>query len=642
MTQEEMQQVIENMQREFQKKMSEMENKLNSLTADVNIINKFVSAMTEAQDLAQTMGEIESVTKQLTNCDNATFYCYDSSNDKFFNDGDYRSWQSEQSADELKDAFDSKEILSDGKQAVIPLVSAGGNSLGVIVADKAKGFTPDDYKNFHPGCQIAGTVELAMKKESEHQGRITDELTHLKNRQGLNEYLANTMCNNLANGNTVNIIMCDIDHFKSVNDTYGHDAGDTILKNVAAVLNEGTRTGADCAFRMGGEEMVCIVNSSPEEALDVAERLRTAVENTVHNVMQNGEPTDVKVTVSMGIHTMNPQEQVTPENARHIFDDEFKHADNAVYEAKESGRNKVVSSDKDTQLNYIAGKVSDIIADNADKQAVKESIAAACKSGDYESVVQAVQEQTESNPDIADKADAAIAMIDKFKAIPKQEEPEKNKEENILDVAAAATPNLLVYVEQNSFSEHLKTDRPLQDILSCCEEKAPFRAIADMASEKLSEADFAYENQSKNTLAVEINIDENTLKAYNNDFYASMPLDKAISDMNKEFPKRNMEEAKKAPTFYNKSNYKNIDNKTFISTDAKTAFNISKAAEKAGIEFSAKFDGPRSAVTVDGIKNKSFVDTVKSMEKWADKIQVRAFEKSKEIEQKQKNNTERS
>ena len=535
MTQEEMQQVIENMQREFQKKMSEMENKLNSLTSDVNIINKFVSAMTEAQDLAQTMGEIESVTKQLTNCDNATFYCYDSSNDKFFNDGDYRSWQSEQSADELKDAFDSKEILSDGKQAVIPLVSAGGNSLGVIVAEKSEGFTPADYKNFHPGCQIAGTVELAMKKESEHQGRITDELTHLKNRQGLNEYLANTMCNNLANGNTVNIIMCDIDHFKSVNDTYGHDAGDTILKNVAAVLNEGTRTGADCAFRMGGEEMVCIVNSSPEEALDVAERLRTAVENTVHNVMQNGEPTDVKVTVSMGIHTMNPQEQVTPENARRIFDDEFKHADNAVYEAKESGRNKVVSSDKDTQLNYIASKVSDIIADNADKQAVKESIAAACKNGDYESVVQAVQEQTESNPDIANKADAAIAMIDNFKQIPKQE------------------------------TEPIKTAQP-------------------------------------------------------------------------QIP----QEDKKAPTFYNKNNYKNIDNKTFISTDAKTAFNISKAAEKAGIEFSAKFDGSRSAVTVDGIKNKSFVDTVKSMEKWADKIQVRAFEKSKEIEQKQKNNTERS
>lgn len=48
--------------------------------------------------------------------------------------------------------------------------------------------------------------------------------------------------------------MCDIDHFKSVNDTYGHDAGDTVLRDVAAILQEGTRTGSDCAFRFGGEE----------------------------------------------------------------------------------------------------------------------------------------------------------------------------------------------------------------------------------------------------------------------------------------------------------------------------------------------------------------------------------------------------
>lgn len=52
--------------------------------------------------------------------------------------------------------------------------------MGVIVAEKAEGFTPADYNNFRQGCQIVNTVELALKKEFEHQGRITDELTHLK------------------------------------------------------------------------------------------------------------------------------------------------------------------------------------------------------------------------------------------------------------------------------------------------------------------------------------------------------------------------------------------------------------------------------------------------------------------------------
>jgi transcriptional regulator with GAF, ATPase, and Fis domain len=169
----------------LESKNAELENKFGELETQMDTVNKFISAITESQSLENTMNEIESVTKQLTNCDKAAFYCYDNTNGKFFSQGDYRSWQDEQSAEELKNAFDSKDILSDGKEAVIPLVSSSGNSVGVIVAEKSDGFTKEDYDNFKPGCQIVNTVELAMKKEFEHQGRITDELTHLKNRQGL-------------------------------------------------------------------------------------------------------------------------------------------------------------------------------------------------------------------------------------------------------------------------------------------------------------------------------------------------------------------------------------------------------------------------------------------------------------------------
>ena len=398
-------------------KNAELESKFGELENQIDTVNKFISAITESQSLENTMNEIESVTKQLTDCDKATFYCYDSTNDKFFSHGDYRSWQDEQSAEELKSAFESKDTFSNGKEAVIPLVSSSGKSVGVIVAEKSEGFTPADYNNFRQGCQIVNTVELALKKEFEHQGRITDELTHLKNRQGLNEYLSNTMCGNLNDGKTVNIVMCDIDCFKNINDTYGHDAGDIILKGVADVLQEGTRAGADCAFRMGGEEMVCIINSEPEIALDIAERLRETVEDKVHSIVNDGKPVDVKVTVSMGVHTMDPQEEVTPENARKVFDEEFKHADKAVYDAKESGRNKVVSNNEQTNLKYLALKAAEIMC-GGDRSLVNEmkEFAVSCLINEkpdqnHKTVIEALKGAAEQSPAIAEAANKIADRI---------------------------------------------------------------------------------------------------------------------------------------------------------------------------------------------------------------------------------------
>lgn len=489
-------------------KNAELESKFGELENQVDTINKFVSAITESQSLENTMNEIESVTKQLTNCDKATFYCYDNTNDKFFSHGDYRNWQSEQNAEELKNAFESKDTLSDGKEAVIPLVSSGGKSVGVIVAEKSDGFTPADYNNFRQGCQIVNTVELALKKEFEHQGRITDELTHLKNRQGLNEYLSNTMCGNLNDGKTVNIVMCDIDHFKQVNDTYGHDAGDIILKGVADVLQEGTRAGADCAFRMGGEEMVCIINSEPEVAIDIAERLRAAVENTVHNIQHEGKPLDVKVTVSMGVHTMDPKGAVTPENARKVFDKEFKHADKAVYDAKESGRNRVVNNNELTNLKYLALKAAEVMC-GGDRSLVNEmkEFAVSClvnKKPDqnHNTVIEALKGAAEQNPNIAEAA---------------------NK-------------------------------------------------IADKISEK--------------------------------------------------FP-----DAEKAVKFFNKNEYKNIQNKAYINTDSKTGFNITQKAQKDGVTISAKFSEGKATITLDAVKDKAFIDAVENIGKWAEKVQIKYAEK---------------
>ena len=79
----------------------------------------------------------------------------------------------------------------------------------------------------------------------------------------------------------------------------------------------------------------------------------------------------------------------------------------------------------------------------------------------------------------------------------------------------------------------------------------------------------------------------------------------------------------KKVTYFNREGFKDIQNKIYIRTDSKTAYSISKEAAKQGIEHSAKYAGEKSAVTVDGVKNKDFIETVKNMAEWADKVQVR-------------------
>lgn len=151
----------------------------------------------------------------------------------------------------------------------------------------------------------------------------TDPLTKALNRRSFLTLLGQRM----AAGGTLSLIMFDIDHFKSINDTYGHDAGDHVLRELAALVRESIRE-SDAFARWGGEEfMVMLPSSDLSRAREAAERLREAISQTKF--------TDVprQVTSSFGVALRNPGE--TP-------DDLIKRADEALYEAKETGRNKVV------------------------------------------------------------------------------------------------------------------------------------------------------------------------------------------------------------------------------------------------------------------------------------------------------------
>ena len=387
----------------LENEFSELKNDYSELKNQVDIHSSFLSAIAEAQDWSKTMENVERVTEQITNCDNAIFYCFDSKEQKFFTTGenDYIEWHTQEKIAEVYAAKEQNTLDVQETTAYIP-ISSNGNTIGIVVAEKSDGFDAVQFEPFMPDGDIANTILLAINKEFNHQNAVTDELTKLKNRDGLNEYANKTLCGNINSNNSVFIVMCDIDKFKSVNDTYGHDAGDVILKNVAAVLQNGTRSGSDCAFRMGGEEMVLILNCEPDKAYDICERLRTEIENTTHTVMVDGKETDINVTVSMGLYQMQPTVEMTPENARAVFDAEFKKADELVYVAKETGRNKVVAS-PDIYNAYLAAKTASIIVDTPETQKQLQSEILNCiKHDDISAITDALDDVYMQKPDVLD------------------------------------------------------------------------------------------------------------------------------------------------------------------------------------------------------------------------------------------------
>ncbi|HEX5329901.1 EAL domain-containing protein [Sulfuricurvum sp.] len=155
----------------------------------------------------------------------------------------------------------------------------------------------------------------------------TDPLTQVHNRNFLEDLRASY---NLLD---FHIISVDIDHFKKINDTFGHDAGDVILHNVAQIILSHLRKRRDFVIRMGGEEFLLLIRpdtSAPFDTLSVAKRIHNAIYNS-DMLLPNGE--EIHVSVSMGVN-------VKTKNAA-SFDDALKQSDIALYHAKHNGRNRI-------------------------------------------------------------------------------------------------------------------------------------------------------------------------------------------------------------------------------------------------------------------------------------------------------------
>ena len=158
---------------------------------------------------------------------------------------------------------------------------------------------------------------------------VRDSLTGLYNRRYLNEFTTKEIGRTKAIGDDLSVIMLDLDHFKRVNDTWGHAVGDIVLKSVASICLATVREG-DVVGRLGGEEILLVLpHTVLDEALDIAERLRTAIEKS--EVAFEGQ--SIRVTASFGAASIC--------TSRSELKDLLIMADLALYRAKEAGRNRV-------------------------------------------------------------------------------------------------------------------------------------------------------------------------------------------------------------------------------------------------------------------------------------------------------------
>jgi diguanylate cyclase (GGDEF)-like protein len=178
--------------------------------------------------------------------------------------------------------------------------------------------------------QVATVLENAQLYEEVEQLSITDELTGLFNRRHFMTKLTEDINRARRYNYPLSLVMLDIDHFKKINDTYGHSQGDTVIKEIAELLKKDPRAG-DIVARYGGEEFMAIYPYTElGDAALAAERLRVLVESHPFP----GKKSPLKVTISLGVATF-PSEAVKDEDSL------ISQVDKQLYKAKQKGRNKV-------------------------------------------------------------------------------------------------------------------------------------------------------------------------------------------------------------------------------------------------------------------------------------------------------------
>jgi len=203
-------------------------------------------------------------------------------------------------------------------------------SLGRLTLSRLEPFVPSELRELESLiCAVIYPLRNALLYKRALDTALTDPVTGINNRAAMNANLEREI--NLAHrhGNPLALIMLDIDRFKQINDSYGHLAGDVVLKALAQCITECTRS-SDIVFRYGGEEFAILLSSTEGEGASLlAHRIRLAVEG----ICVKYEAADIRLTVSVGVAGLDRGDCAA---------DLLEKADQALYQAKQEGRNRVV------------------------------------------------------------------------------------------------------------------------------------------------------------------------------------------------------------------------------------------------------------------------------------------------------------
>jgi len=249
-----------------------------------------------------------------------------------------RAYRLKKEVDSFKFEHVCQMHLCENYHVCIPF-STNGNFTGVVKIM----FTEENEKEINHILpylraylnEVSSIIESKYTLELLHNQNIKDPLTGLFNRRYFEEILTHILANAKRNNTKLGFLMLDMDYFKKVNDTYGHDAGDMLLKELAEVIKNTIRE-SDIPIRFGGEEFLILLTNlkNKNDLLIAAEKLRKAIERHKFDIGED----EISKTVSIGA-SLFPTDCKTGWEC-------IKYADIALYEAKNQGRNKVVLFDE--------------------------------------------------------------------------------------------------------------------------------------------------------------------------------------------------------------------------------------------------------------------------------------------------------
>lgn len=206
-------------------------------------------------------------------------------------------------------------------------LSLEGVNYGTLVLHRKQRFSEQELAGVEMILSAAiCPIRNACQYIAIEQASLTDSLTGIPNKRAMVDALQRASLLSERHGEPYSLILCDLDHFKAVNDTHGHVVGDHLLQIAAAELEKAVRT-SDSVYRFGGEEFAILLPHTPEQdAKDVADRIRSAIAG----IRIDAGEKELNITTSCGVATFLPKESSQKWLAR---------ADEALYRAKHQGRN---------------------------------------------------------------------------------------------------------------------------------------------------------------------------------------------------------------------------------------------------------------------------------------------------------------